>query len=51
MIVLGLVLMIIGFIGGIAILWSIGIVLALVGLIFLLLGRTGREFAGRRHFF
>ena len=51
MIVLGLVLMVVGFLLAIPILWSIGIVLLLVGLILLLLGTTGREIGGRRHYY
>ena len=50
-IVLGLVLMLIGFLTKIAILWSVGIVVALVGLVLLLLGATGREIGGRRHYY
>lgn len=51
MIVIGLVLMLIGFLAKIVILWSVGIVVALVGLVLLLLGATGREIGGRRHYF
>jgi hypothetical protein len=51
MIVLGVVLMLIGFIAKIPILWSVGIVLAVVGLILMLLGMAGREIGGRRHYF
>jgi hypothetical protein len=50
-IILGVVLMLIGFIAGIPVLWSIGILVALVGLVLLLLGATGREIAGRKHYF
>jgi hypothetical protein len=51
MIILGVVLMLIGFITGIAVLWSLGILVALIGLVLALLGATGREFGGRRHYF
>lgn len=50
MIMLGLVLLVIGFIVKIAILWTIGIVLLVVGLILALLGSIGRGIAGRRHY-
>jgi hypothetical protein len=50
-IVLGLVLMLIGFIAKIPILWGIGIVVLVIGLILLLLGTLGREVGGRRHYF
>jgi uncharacterized membrane protein HdeD (DUF308 family) len=51
MIVVGLVLMLIGFIAGIPILWSLGILVLVIGLILLLLGSVGREVGGRRHYF
>jgi uncharacterized membrane protein HdeD (DUF308 family) len=51
MIVLGLVLLIIGFIAKVAIIWTLGIVLVVVGAILVLLGMGGREIAGRRHWY
>jgi hypothetical protein len=51
MIVLGLILLIIGFIAKIAILWTIGIVLVLVGLALMVLGSMGRAVGGRRHYY
>ncbi len=51
MIIVGLILMLIGFVAGIPILWSVGIVVALVGLVLLLLGRSGRRVGGRSHYF
>ena len=50
MIILGLILLIIGFIANIAILWTIGIVVLVLGLIVLLLGSIGRGVGGRRHY-
>jgi hypothetical protein len=50
MVVLGLVLLVIGFVTGIAILWTIGIIVTLLGLIALLLGSVGRPVRGRRHY-
>jgi hypothetical protein len=50
MIILGVILLIIGFIAQIAILWSIGIALLLIGLILMLLGSVGRMVGGRRHY-
>ena len=50
MIILGLIALIIGFVVGIPILWTIGIVLLLVGLVLALLGTTGRAVGGRRHY-
>jgi uncharacterized membrane protein HdeD (DUF308 family) len=51
MIVLGIVLLIIGFVAKIAILWTIGIIALVVGLILLLLGSLGHAVGGRRHYF
>jgi hypothetical protein len=50
MIILGAILLIIGFVTGIAILWTIGIVLVLIGLVLALLGATGRMVGPRRHY-
>jgi hypothetical protein len=51
MIVLGVILMIIGFIATIPILWTLGIILAVIGVILALMGSTGRAVGGRRHYF
>jgi len=51
LIILGVVLMLIGFIAKIPILWSVGIVIAVVGVILMLLGMAGREIGGRRHYY
>ncbi|UQX89045.1 DUF6131 family protein [Jatrophihabitans telluris] len=51
MIVLGIILLIIGFVAKIAILWTIGIILILVGAVLFLLGAAGREVGGRRHWY
>ncbi|HEY2696600.1 MAG TPA: hypothetical protein VGJ45_14105 [Pseudonocardiaceae bacterium] len=51
MIVLGVILLIVGFLLGIPILWTIGIVLAVVGAAFAILGGTGRRIGGRAHWF
>jgi hypothetical protein len=50
MIILGIVLLILGFLLKIAIVWSIGILLLLIGLILALLGSLGRAVGGRRHY-
>ena len=42
---------VVGFILAIPILWTIGIILLVVGLIFELLGATGRAVGGRRHYY
>lgn len=51
MIVLGVVLLIVGFIAKVAILWSIGIILLIVGLTLAVLGSMGRAVGGRRHYY
>ncbi len=50
MIILGLILLIIGFVAKIAVLWSIGIIVLVVGLILMLLGSIGHAVGGRRHY-
>jgi hypothetical protein len=49
-IVLGIVLLLIGFIAGIPILWTIGLVLVVIGAVLFLLGSAGRAVGGRRHY-
>lgn len=51
MIVLGIILLLIGFIAKIAILWAIGIIVLVVGLVLLALGSMGRAVGGRRHYY
>ena len=51
MIIIGLVLLLIGFLTGIAILWVVGVVLVLVGAVLWILGAVGREVGGRRHYY
>ena len=50
-IVLGLILLVIGFIAKIAILWTLGIILIVVGALLALLGGMGRAIGGRRHYY
>jgi hypothetical protein len=51
MIVLGAILLVVGFFMQITILWSIGVIVLVVGLVLLLLGSTGHAVAGRRHYY
>ena len=46
----GVILLILGFVLGIPILWTIGVILVIVGVVLLLLGRTGRAVGGRAHY-
>jgi hypothetical protein len=50
-IILGLILLVLGFLLGVGILWTIGIVLIVVGLVLWLLGSMQRGIGGRRHYF
>jgi hypothetical protein len=50
MIVLGIVLLILGWLLGISILWTIGIILVVIGVILWILGSMGRAVGGRRHY-
>jgi hypothetical protein len=50
-IILGIILLIAGFLLKISLLWTIGIILVVVGVILALLGSTGRAVGGRRHYF
>jgi Family of unknown function (DUF6131) len=49
-IVLGLVLLLLGFLLKISILTTIGIILIVIGAVLFLLGSTGRAVGGRRHY-
>lgn len=51
MIVLGIVLLIIGFVAKIAILWTIGVIVLVVGAILAIAGALGRGIGGRRHYY
>jgi len=51
MIIFGAIFMLIGFIAGIPILWTIGLVVLIIGAILWLLGSTGRAVGGRRHYY
>jgi hypothetical protein len=49
-ILLGVILLILGLIFGVGILWTIGIILIVVGAILWLLGSRDRASLGRRHY-
>jgi hypothetical protein len=51
LIILGIILLIIGFIAKIAIVWTIGIIILIAGAILALLGMAGHAVGGRRHYF
>jgi hypothetical protein len=51
MIVLGAILLILGFILKIHFLWVIGIILLVIGAVFWILGSVGRPVGGRRYWY
>ncbi|WP_328610512.1 hypothetical protein OG943_15715 [Amycolatopsis sp. NBC_00345] len=51
MIVLGIILLVIGFIVGIPVLWTIGIILAVAGAVLAVVGSSGRRIGGRAHWY
>ncbi len=51
MIVLGVVLLLIGFLLAIHVLWIIGLILLIVGAALWIMGSMGRTVGGRRHYF
>ncbi len=51
MIILGIILLVLGLVLDIGILWTIGLILVVIGAILWLLGATGRAVGGRRHWY
>ncbi|HVA06091.1 MAG TPA: DUF6131 family protein [Acidimicrobiales bacterium] len=51
MIILGIILLLIGFVTGLPFVWAIGIILLVIGLVFWLFGALGHAVGGRRHYF
>jgi len=51
MIILGLVLLVVGFVANVAILWTLGILILLVGAVLGIAGRSGHQVAGRKHWY
>jgi hypothetical protein len=51
MIVLGLILLILGWLLGISILWTIGLIVLIIGIVFLVLGQTGHAIGGRKYWY
>jgi len=51
MILLGIVLLIAGFVFKISILWTIGVILVVIGFVLMLMGRMGHAVGGRRHYY
>jgi hypothetical protein len=51
MVVFGLILLIIGFVLAFKILWTIGTIVLLVGLVLWAMGALGHAVGGRRHYY
>ena len=51
MIIAGIVLLLLGLLLGVGILYTIGIILIVVGAVLWLVGSTGRAVGGRRHYY
>jgi hypothetical protein len=51
MIALGVILLVLGFVLHISILWTIGIIVLVVGIIFFILGSMGRAVGGRKYWY
>ncbi|HZD99153.1 MAG TPA: DUF6131 family protein [Micromonosporaceae bacterium] len=50
MIILGIILLIIGLLAHIPVLWTIGVIVLIVGAALFLLGAAGRQVGGRKHY-
>ncbi|MGV0811000.1 DUF6131 family protein [Mycolicibacterium boenickei] len=51
MIVLGIILLVAGFLFHISLLWVVGLILLVVGLALMVAGRTGHAIGGRSHYY
>ena len=51
MITLAVILLIIGFLLKIPILWTVGVVVLIIGLVLFALGAMGRAVGGRKHYY
>ena len=51
MIIAGIVLLLLGLLLGVGILYTIGIILIVIGVVLWIVGSTGRAVGGRRHYY
>ncbi len=51
MIIAGIVLLLLGLLLGVGILYTIGIILIVIGAVLWIVGSTGRAIGGRRHYY
>jgi hypothetical protein len=50
-VILGIVLLILGYFLGIHLLWAFGVILLVIGVVFWILGSVGRPVGGRRYWY
>jgi len=50
MIIIGLILLLLGFFLAVPLLWTLGIIVLIIGLVLLVLGQGGRSVGGRAHY-
>jgi len=50
-IILGLILLLIGYLTGLSLLYTVGGIVLVVGIVFLILGKVGRPVGGRKAWF
>ncbi|NNN08065.1 MAG: hypothetical protein HKL85_02590 [Acidimicrobiaceae bacterium] len=51
MVIIGAVLMLVGFLLGVPILWSVGVIVLIIGIVLWLMGTMGHMVGGRRHYY
>jgi hypothetical protein len=51
LIILGVILLVIGFVAKVPIIWTIGIIVVVIGAILALLGMAGHAVGGRKHYY
>ncbi|WCD86288.1 hypothetical protein KPP03845_102631 [Streptomyces xanthophaeus] len=51
MIVLGIILLVVGWLTSLSILWTIGLILVVIGIILWILGAVGHSVGGRKHYY
>jgi hypothetical protein len=51
MFTLGVVFLLLGFLLGVPVLWTLGVILIVVGAVLWLMGAIGHEIGGRRHYY
>jgi len=50
MIIIGLILLLLGFFLAVPLLWTLGIIVLIIGLVLLVAGQAGRQIGGRPHY-